>query len=69
MYHLAIGETAKNLADISWFYVGLTAMIIGTMLFVTGFLAELVSRNAPHRNIYLIEEEIGWEQSKKELIR
>jgi len=64
-YHLAIGETAKNLADISWFYVGLTAMIIGTMLFVTGFLAELVSRNAPNRNMYLIEEEIGWEEEKE----
>ena len=67
-YHLAIGKTAKNLADISWFYVGLTAMIIGTMLFVTGFLAELVSRNAPHRNMYLIEEEVGWEKKEKELI-
>ncbi len=64
-YHLAIGETAKNLADISWFYVGLTAMIIGTMLFVTGFLAELVSRNAPHRNMYLIEEELGWGKERK----
>ena len=41
------------------FYLALTAMIIGTQLFVTGFLAELISRNAPHRNNYLIEKRIG----------
>ena len=53
------GVRAKNIADISWFYVALTAMIIGTLLFCTGFLAELVSRNSPHRNAYLIETKIG----------
>ena len=41
------------------FYLALTAMIIGTQLFVTGFLAELISRNAPHRNSYLVEKRIG----------
>ncbi len=40
------------------FYFGLLAMIIGTQLFTTGFLAELVSRNSPDKNHYLIEEEI-----------
>ena len=41
------------------FYLALTAMIIGTQLFVTGFLAELIARNAPGRNAYLIEKKIG----------
>jgi hypothetical protein len=41
------------------FYLALTAMIIGTQLFVTGFLAELVSRNAPSRNAYLVEKKVG----------
>ena len=41
------------------FYLALAAMIIGTQLFVTGFLAELISRNAPNRNSYLIEKRIG----------
>jgi glycosyltransferase involved in cell wall biosynthesis len=40
------------------FYFGLLSMIIGTQLFTTGFLAELVSRNSPDKNHYLIEEEI-----------
>ena len=43
------------------FYIALTAMIIGTQLFVTGFLAELISRNAPSRNVYLIEKRVGLE--------
>lgn len=41
------------------FYVGLTAMIIGSQLFLAGFLGELISRNSPGRNHYLIEEKIG----------
>jgi len=41
------------------FFFAILAMIIGTQLFVTGFLAELISRNAPGRNAYLIEEKIG----------
>ncbi len=41
------------------FFLALTAMIIGTQLFVTGFLAELISRVAPGRNNYLIEKKLG----------
>lgn len=41
------------------FFFAILAMIIGTQLFVTGFVAELISRNAPGRNSYLIEEKIG----------
>src|SRR5438477_5552615 len=41
------------------FYLALAATIIGTQLFVTGFVAELISRNAPGRNAYLIEERLG----------
>jgi hypothetical protein len=40
------------------FYLALLAVIIGVQLFLTGFLAELVSRTAPDRNQYLIAEEI-----------
>jgi len=40
------------------FFFAILAMIIGTQLFVTGFLAELLSRNAPGRNFYLIEKRI-----------
>ncbi|HXS38233.1 MAG TPA: glycosyltransferase family 2 protein [Flavipsychrobacter sp.] len=43
------------------FYIALTAMVIGTQFFLTGFVAELVSRSAVDRNNYLIEERLGWE--------
>lgn len=41
------------------FYLGILTLIIGTQLFMTGFLAELISRNSSSRNNYLIDEEIG----------
>lgn len=43
------------------FYLAIAAMIIGTQLFVTGFVAELIVRNAPGRNAYLIEKRVGIE--------
>lgn len=47
------------------FYFGLLAMVLGTQLFLAGFLAELISRNAPDRNKYLIEKttEENWLKS------
>ena len=41
------------------FYISLTAMVIGTQLFMAGFIGELISRNAPGRNAYLIEKKLG----------
>jgi glycosyltransferase involved in cell wall biosynthesis len=43
------------------FFFAILAMIIGTQLFVTGFVAELISRNSPGRNTYLIEKKLGIE--------
>ncbi|HMO40567.1 MAG TPA: glycosyltransferase family 2 protein [Saprospiraceae bacterium] len=39
------------------FFLGMLTLIIGTQLFLTGFLAELITRNATDRNVYLIEKE------------
>jgi len=41
------------------FFVALVAMILGTQLFVTGFIAEMISRNDPNRNAYLVEKRLG----------
>ncbi len=41
------------------FFVAIMVMIIGSQLFLTGFISELVSRNAPGRNHYLVEERLG----------
>ena len=56
--HLYSGTPAPPVTDSPWFYIALTTMILGTQLFVAGFLGELVSRNAPGRNDYQIEKEI-----------
>jgi glycosyltransferase involved in cell wall biosynthesis len=49
------------------FYIALVTMIIGTQFFLTGFIAELVSRSASDRNHYLVEERLGWETSDTSL--
>src|SRR5882724_2765095 len=41
------------------FYLSLTALIVGMQLFLAGFIGELISRNAPGRNSYLIEKKTG----------
>ncbi len=43
------------------FFFAILAMIIGTQLFVTGFLAELIARNGVNRNFYLVEQTVGIE--------
>ena len=58
LYALSIGEPARLVTDSPYFYLALVAMILGTQLFLTGFVAELVSRNSPERNKYQIEKEL-----------
>jgi len=52
-------DTSFSLTNRPAFYIGLTVMIIGIQLFLTGFIAELISRNSSERNNYLIEEKLG----------
>jgi glycosyltransferase involved in cell wall biosynthesis len=40
------------------FFFAILAMIVGTQLFVTGFIAELIARNSPNRNQYLVEKKM-----------
>ncbi len=42
-----------------WFYISLTMMMLGTQLFLAGFIGDLVSRSSQTRNDYQIEEELG----------
>jgi glycosyltransferase involved in cell wall biosynthesis len=49
----------RLITDSPYFYIALTTMIMGTQLFMTGFLGEMISRNAPERNNYQIAEQIG----------
>ena len=47
---------ARLVTESPYFYIALTMMILGTQLFVAGFLGELISRNAENRNNYQIEK-------------
>lgn len=49
---------APLVTDSPYFYIALTMMILGTQLFLAGFIGELVSRNAQGRNDYQIEKQI-----------
>ena len=59
LYYLNKGIPAPRVTDSPYFYIALTCMIMGTQLFLAGFLAELVARNNPRRNYYSIEAELG----------
>lgn len=52
-------ESDFTLTDKPGFYIALTTTILGVQLFLAGFLGELISRNAPGRNSYLIEKKVG----------
>ena len=48
---------APLVTDSPYFYIALTMMILGTQLFLAGFLGELISRNSEYRNNYQVEKE------------
>jgi len=53
------GIPARMLTDRPSFYISLTCMIIGTMLFLAGFLGEMISRSSHDRNKYQVDKRIG----------
>ncbi len=59
LYNLHHGIRSVLVTDSSFFYISLTLMIMGTLLFIAGFLGELVVRSSTDRNRYLIEEQTG----------
>lgn len=50
---------ARLVTENPYFYIALAAMIIGSQLFLTGFVAEMISRNSPDKNKYLVDEKIN----------
>ena len=58
LWALSQGIPQRLVTDSPWFYIALTMMMIGTQLFLAGFIGDLVSRSSQNRNDYQIEEEI-----------
>ena len=50
------GVYGHLVAQSAWFYIALTAVLLGTQLFLAGFIGDLVSRQSPRRNDYQIEK-------------
>lgn len=58
IYAMTHGMPYRLVTDSPYFFISLTAMILGTQLFLAGFIGELISRNSTERNNYKIEEEL-----------
>lgn len=59
LYKIANEIPHRDITAQPLFFLALTLVLLGAQLFLTGFLAELISRNASERNHYLIREKIG----------
>ena len=59
LYNMYAGNPYTLVTNSPYFYLALTAMILGTQLFLTGFLGELITRNSPNRNHYEISQELS----------
>jgi glycosyltransferase involved in cell wall biosynthesis len=58
LWKLANLEPARDITEQPLFYIALTTVIVGTQLFLTGFVADMLSRNAQDRNQYGVRDRI-----------
>lgn len=58
LYNMWSGNAYTLVTDSPYFYIALTMMILGTQLFLTGFVGELIARNSQERNHYEINDEL-----------
>lgn len=58
IYSQAHGYMWRGVTEQPMFYLALLAVVLGVMLFLAAFLAELINRRSPDRNSYLIDEKI-----------
>ena len=58
LYNMYNGNPYSLVTDNPYFYLSLTTMILGTQLFLAGFIGELIARNSQERNKYQIEKEL-----------
>ena len=65
LYAMHTGAPYTLVTNSPYFYIALTMMLLGTQLFLTGFIGELVVRNSAGRNHYEIEDETGGGESYK----
>jgi hypothetical protein len=59
LINLSHGILIERITQDPYFYLALTSMILGTQLFLAGFLGELISRNAAERNLYQVDKRVN----------
>jgi len=59
LYHVFTHQTARLITQRPSFYLSLTCMMLGSMMFLAGFIGELVLRNSPVRNNYLVDKHLN----------
>jgi glycosyltransferase involved in cell wall biosynthesis len=59
LYCVYNNQRAPLVASNPWFFIALTTMVLGTLLFLSGFIAELILRNSSVRNHYLLEKKVN----------
>jgi len=59
LYNLSNGILIERVTQNSYFFLSLTSMILGTQLFLAGFLGELISRSSAERNLYLVDKRVN----------
>lgn len=64
--YLKIALDVYNMTERPLFYLGVLSMIIGAQLFMTGFIAEMISRSDSDRNRYSVEQRRGFKHKKVE---
>ena len=60
------GLANRDVVDQPLFYLALLAMVVGVQLFLSGFIAEMISRNSHDRNQYIIKKRIGHKSPKED---
>lgn len=64
LYMMQQGLKARLVTDNPWFYIALTSMILGTLLFMTGFIAELIVRNSGRRTEFSVDQRLNFSDSE-----
>ena len=65
LYHMYSGHSYILVTDSPYFYLSLVLMLLGSQLFLAGFVGELVVRNSPKRNDYEIDGTVGFDEPTK----
>jgi glycosyltransferase involved in cell wall biosynthesis len=61
MYYVWNNLRAPLVTSNPWFFIALTTMVLGTLLYLSGFIGELILRNSSVRNNYLLEKKLNTE--------